>query len=292
MEINMGIAGIIGSPRAKRTIGIAGLGLIGGSMAKRLSRDSKNTVLGYDRDDKVIAKALEEQAIKARLTEDFSACDIIIIALYPKETVEFFKQHADNFKKGCLITDVCGIKKYVCDEINPVAQQKDLYFIGGHPMAGKEFSGFTHASADLFNNASMLLTPEDYIPEEKVSELRTFLMQLGFLDIIITSPEHHDRIISYTSQLAHIVSSAYIKSPTSRQHIGFSAGSYKDLTRVAKLNENMWTDLFLLNRENLMEEIDTIIEHLNEYQYCLKCNDAEKLSALLKEGRQIKEALD
>ena len=128
MEINMGIAGIIGSPRAKRTIGIAGLGLIGGSMAKRLSRDSKNTVLGYDRDDKVIAKALEEKAIKARLTEDFSACDIIIIALYPKETVEFFKQHADNFKKGCLITDVCGIKKYVCDEINPVAQQKDLYF--------------------------------------------------------------------------------------------------------------------------------------------------------------------
>lgn len=273
-------------------IGIAGLGLIGGSIAKRLSQNSENTVFGYDLDDAVIEKALEDKAISTRLTDDFTDCDIMIIALYPKETVKFFHTHADHFKKGGIVTDVCGIKKYICDEIDPIAQQKDVYFIGGHPMAGKEFSGFNHASANLFEHASMLLTPGDYIPEEKVTQLRDFLMQLGFLEIIITSPEHHDKIISYTSQLAHIVSSAYIKSPTSRQHIGFSAGSYKDLTRVAKLNETMWTELFLLNRENLIAEIDTIIEHLIEYRRTLKRNDAEKLKILLKDGRQMKEALD
>lgn len=273
-------------------IGIAGLGLIGGSLAKAISQNTDNTVYGYDISDQVVKKAVLVDAIEQPLNDKLlTQCDIVVVALYPGDTIDYVTENADLFKPGAIVVDCCGVKKPVCDKLILLAEEKGFLFVGGHPMAGLEHSGFTYAKKSLFNNASMIFTATKG-PIESMSKLKALFTSIGFTNIEITTPEEHDRRIAFTSQLAHVVSNAYIKSPTAQRHEGFSAGSYKDLTRVAKLNEDMWTELFLENPDNLVSEIDTLMENLKLYRNAIASGDSETLRALLKDGREKKALID
>jgi len=274
-------------------VGIAGLGLIGGSFARAFKHDTPDTVLGYDRTKSVVLEARLLDAVDGELDDSrIGLCDYIIVCMYPKASVEFVRKNCDKFKKGAVIIDACGVKKYVCDELMPLAEEHGFTFIGGHPMAGLERSGFENSTGKMFYNASMILVPPEGCSIELLESLKKFWGSIGFTNIEFTTAENHDRVIAYTSQLAHIASSAYIKSPTALDHKGFSAGSYKDLTRVARLNETMWTELFLENRDNLLKETEMLIDRLNEYADALRNEDEETLKRLLKEGREQKEEAD
>ena len=270
-------------------IGITGLGLIGGSMAKAIKETKEHTVYGYDTDESTLLAAELTDAIDGMLSEEnLSECDVVIVSLYPEATIDYIIKNADKFKKDCIVFDCCGVKRAVCDKINPVAKEHGFTFIGGHPMAGTQFWGFGSSRASLFKGASMILTPCGISDIAVLDKAKHFFLSLGFSEITFSSPEEHDRIIAYTSQLAHVVSSAYVKSPSAEVRKGFSAGSYKDMTRVAKLNEEMWTELFLENKDNLAFEIDTLIKNLQQYKTALENADSEKLSSLLAEGKAKK----
>jgi prephenate dehydrogenase len=274
-------------------IGIVGLGLIGGSIAKAVKQNTEHHVLGSDLLESVIYKAILLDAVDEKLTEEqVGECDIIILALYPGAAVQYVIEHQNQFKKGAVVIDCCGVKEAVCREILPIAKEKGFVYVGGHPMAGIEFSGFEHSQKNLFKHASMVLTPQTGMGIQDMDRLKKLWLSLGFNHVQISTPEEHDRMIAFTSQLAHVVSSAYVKSPTSLNHKGFSAGSYKDLSRVAKLNETMWTELFLLNRENLAAEIDGMIERLKEYRDAIKENREKDLWELLHEGTERKVLID
>ena len=270
-------------------IAIVGLGLIGGSIAKAIHKNTPHTVLGYDADEQVMYKARLLDAIDGELTDErLAICDWLLIATRPETAVEYVRTHADGLKKGATVMDVCGVKRCVCEPLWELAEKKGFTFVGGHPMAGREVSGFDNASAELFRDASMIITPPHGADMALLERVKKFWCALGFSSVTVTTPENHDRVIAYTSQLAHVASSAYIKSPTALDHIGFSAGSYKDLTRVAKLDAAMWTELFLENRDHLLNEVDGLMERLNEYRDALAANDAARLQALLQAGREQK----
>lgn len=281
------------------TIGVVGLGLIGGSLAKAIKEKTSHTVFGGDIEPAVLKKAIDCGAIDGRLDEKtIPNCNIIFIALYPKQTIAFVNEHISNFAKGTVICDLCGIKREVCTEMFKLCAENGVTFIGGHPMAGREFSGFDYSVPTLFEGASLIITPPAAACDNEADEISRavelidgFAREVGFRCLKITTPENHDRMIAYTSQLAHVLSNAYVKSPRALEHEGFSAGSFKDLTRVAKLNEEMWTELFFENKDNLLNELMTLIEHLGEYKTALENNDAPTLKALLKDGRLLKEQL-
>lgn len=274
-------------------IGIVGLGLIGGSIAKAIKQNTEHKVFGTDLLEPVIYKAILLEAIDERLTDEMiGQCDLMILALYPGATVDYVKVHQKELKKGAVVIDCCGVKGSVCKEIQPLAEEQGFIYVGGHPMAGIEFSGFEHSQKNLFRHASMILTPQTGMEIQDMDSLKKLWVSLGFDHVQISTPEEHDRMIAFTSQLAHVVSSAYVKSPTSLKHKGFSAGSYKDLSRVAKLNETMWTELFLLNRDNLVEEIDGMIERLVQYRDAIKENKEKDLWDLLHEGTERKVLID
>ena len=274
------------------TIGVVGLGLIGGSMAKALKKYTNHRILGCDIDEATIREALSSRSIdQAAAPADLSGCEVVLLALYPQQTVLFVKEHLDCFRPGCILVDLCGVKRYTVDSLTGLCAEKGLTFIGGHPMAGKECWGFSGADAELYAGASMILTPDGRTPQAALYLLTVLFAAVGFSTITTATPAEHDSMIAFTSQLAHIVSSAYIKSPRAQQHAGFSAGSYKDLTRVAKLNPKMWTELFLENGDYLVEEIDEITRHLQEYREAIVTKDAPRLYQLLEDGRRKKEAL-
>lgn len=274
-------------------IAVIGLGLIGGSMAKCIKKNTPHTVLGADVDESVLKRARLLDAIDGELTDErLAICDMVLVATWPRAAVEYIRAHAEGFKPGAMVIDLCGVKRAVCEPVWAIAKQHDFTFVGGHPMAGIEYSGFDHANAALFDGASMILTPPAGLPIQTLSELKRFFRLLGFGRVVLTTPENHDRVIACTSQLAHIVSSAYVKSPTGLEHHGFSAGSFKDMTRVARLSESMWTELFLENREPLLGELDTLMDNLRAYREALQAQDAKALCALLREGRELKELTD
>lgn len=273
-------------------IAIIGLGLIGGSMAKAIKENTEHTVYGMDLKDTVVKKAQLIGAIDGPLTDELLAdCDLSIIALYPQASIDFVEEKQGLFKKGSIVLDCCGVKEIVCAQIEPIALKQGFVFIGGHPMAGLEHSGFDHAKKALFQDASMILTPTKGSIQD-VEKIKYLFTTIGFTNIQIATPKEHDQMIAFTSQLAHVVSSAYIKSPAALKHKGFSAGSYRDLTRVAKLNEDMWTELFLDNPQFLAEEIDGIADRLKAYSQAIKEKDSETLRALLKDGREKKALID
>lgn len=279
--------------RQTLNIGISGLGIIGGSMAKALKKHTEHVVYGYDINDETIRLAQSEGAIDGTLSQkNLSLCDVVFLGLYPRNAVQFVEQNLSYLKRGCILMDLCGVKQFLQNRLGKLCAEHGVYYIGGHPMAGKEHWGFSSSDAALFCGASMIVTPDERIPDACLEQLAGLFSSIGFGRMTISTPEDHDRIIAFTSQLAHVVSSAYIKSPTAQKHMGFSAGSYKDLTRVAKLNAQMWTELFLENQTCLVDEIDTIINHLQEYRNAIASNDQEKLYQLLEDGRKIKEALD
>lgn len=274
-------------------VGIIGLGLMGGSLAKAISFGTEHTVWGTNRSPEAVGKALFVGAIEKELTkDDLCECDLVIVSLYPQASIDYIKENAEKFKKGAIVMDISGVKRYVCDALYSCAKENDFVFIGAHPMAGLHLSGFEHSTAKIFNNSSMILTPYEDTPEECVNVIKELFLKIGFTNIQMSTPDEHDKIIAFTSQLAHVVSNAYVKSPNAQIHKGFSAGSYKDLTRVAYLNEHMWSELFLENRDNLINEIDSIVNNLVQYKEAMENNDREKLTELLRDGRILKEKID
>ena len=269
-------------------ITVVGLGLIGGSLCKAIKKHTNHTVYGIDINKETLEMALSQNAIDA-VTDDLSLADITIVSLYPITTIDYIKENASKFKKGSIVIDTCGIKKAIVDAVTPVLAENDVTFIGVHPMTGREFSGFEYSLDNIFDDASFIITPDKSVSQTKINLIEDFAYSIRFKKVVTATPEEHDQIIAFTSQLAHVVSNAYIKSPTHQKQLGFSAGSFQDLTRVAKLNETMWTPLFLLNKDPLCFEIDYIIARLTEYRDAMQNNDAERLKALLRDGRILKE---
>ncbi len=271
------------------TVGIAGLGLIGGSFAKALKAHTAHRVLADDKDRSTLLAAQLTGDIDGVLNNDtLPQCDVLLLSLYPGATVDYVTAHADQIRQNCLVVDCCGVKRYVCERLGPLAAEHGFLFIGGHPMAGAQFSGFSHARDNLFKGASMILAAGEINDILLLERLKKFFTDLGFEKLTITTPDEHDRIIAYTSQLAHVVSNAYIKSPSAQRRSGFSAGSFRDMTRVARLNVPMWTELFLENGDHLAKEIDLLIENLQAFSKAIKENDAERLSVLLEDGAEQK----
>lgn len=275
------------------TTGIVGLGLIGGSLAKTFQKNSDVLVLGADIDASVLEFARLCGAIDGTLTaESIGECDLLLIAIEPEAAAAWLKEHAPFINKNALVIDCCGTKRKICRVGFSLAEQYGFEYAGGHPMAGTHHRGFRHSTSGLFQGASMVIVPRTFEDIALLERIKTALLPLRFGSISVISAEKHDEIIAFTSQLAHVVSNAYVKSPTALKHKGFSAGSYKDLTRVAWLNPDMWAELFLENKDNLLYEIDTLLSSLSAYRSALEAEDKETLRALLEEGRLLKEEAD
>lgn len=271
------------------TIGVVGLGLIGGSMAKSIKKNTSYKVFGFDIDKSVTDYAILCNIIDGKLDNDTTGeCDYVFVSLYPKDTVEYIKSHASYFKKGCVVIDCAGVKREVCTPCYKLAHDNGFCFIGGHPMAGTQFSGIKNSRDTMFHNACFVLVPETDEDIAIIDRARKLVFDIGFSRISVMNAQKHDKLIAFTSQLAHLVSSAYIKSPSVKERKGISAGSYKDLTRVAQLNEKMWTELFFENSDNLVFELDHIINELIKYRDALNSEDEKRMMSLLREGTQAK----
>lgn len=291
-----------GKRAAQPTIGIVGLGLIGGSFARAYATAGAR-VIACDTDEDTMDAAMIETVEAVLDDEAIPACDLIILAAYPDACIEWLEEHAEALGAasdtergtGPVVIDTAGVKAAVCARAFELAREHGFAFVGAHPMAGTEHSGFAHARANLFEGAPMVLVPpalDDTGRLLLLDRVHTLLAPVGFGTFSVTTPEEHDEVIAYTSQLAHVVSNAYVKSPTAREHHGFSAGSYRDLTRVAHLNPAMWAELMCDDAENLSREIGRIIDALGAYRDALDAGDRERLRALLAEGDRIKRALD
>ena len=274
-------------------VGIVGLGLIGGSMAKAWKAKTECMVLGWDVSRAVVELAQVADAIDAVLTPDrLAECDVVMIAINPRDVIAYVQEHAAKFGKDSLVIDCAGTKRDVCEACFPIAQEHGFCFIGGHPMAGSHKGSFANSRANLFSGAPMVIVPPTFGDIVLLDRVKKLLLQLGFGKVSVTTAERHDSMIAFTSQLAHVVSNAYIKSPTALEHKGFSAGSYKDLTRVAWLNPTMWSQLFLENSDFLLRELDSLIGSLQEYRQALVDGDGDTLERLLAEGRDRKQEVD
>ena len=274
-------------------VGIVGLGLMGASFGRALRAKGKAKVFGADIAEDTLLKAELIGAIDGVLDEKSATeIDMLVISVYPRDFKKVAETYLPFMKKGSVVLDFCGIKRNVCKDMKELSvSYPDINFIGGHPMAGREYSGIDHSVATLFEKASMLLIPvrTDIFKEE---ELKAFFLSVGFGEVVFTTAETHDEIISYTSQLCHIVSNAFIKSPTAQEHHGYSAGSYRDLTRVARLHPGMWSQLMIDNKDKLKTELDLLISNLQKYSDALGANDEKKLSELLAEGNDLKLKID
>ncbi|MCI6297129.1 MAG: prephenate dehydrogenase [Eubacteriales bacterium] len=273
-------------------VGILGLGLIGGSMARAYAV-AGHTVYAADLDESTLSFAMLSGAVHGRLDEEtIPACELLLLAIYPGGSAKWLEDNGRLVDSGALVLDLCGIKQEVCKRCFPVARKYGFTFVGGHPMAGSHFSGFKYSRADLYKGAPMVLVPPRFDDIDLLQRVKDAMAPCGFGMFSVTTAEEHDRMIAFTSQMPHVLSNAFIKSPTARQHKGFSAGSYKDLTRVAWLNAPMWSELFLENRDNLLFELNTYLDSLTAYRDALEARDGERLTALLEAGKKAKEEVD
>ena len=274
------------------TVGILGLGLIGGSLARAYAK-AGHTVYAWDRDESILSFAQLAGAATGKLDrEAVGQCQLLLLAIYPGGSIAWLEENAPLVSKDALVLDCCGVKGEVCEKCFPLAEKYGFTFVGGHPMAGSHFSGFKYSRSNLFQGAPMVLVPPVFDDPELLQRVEDALAPCHFGSFSVTTASEHDRMIAFTSQMPHIVSNAFIKSPTAGSHKGFSAGSYKDLTRVAWLNPGMWAELFLDNREPLLFELDLYIENLIAYRQAIAEGDRAALEALLEEGRRKKEAVD
>ena len=273
-------------------IGILGLGLIGGSLARAYALEG-HTVYAIQRNEAMLSFAMLAGAVHGKLNEEtIPKCDLILLAIYPDGSAGWLEQNAHLISKDTLVLDCCGVKQEICTRCFPVAQKYGFTFVGGHPMAGSQFSGFKYSRADLFHGAPMVLVPSVFDDIALLQRVKDALSPCHFGFFSVTTAEEHDKMIAFTSQMPHILSNAFIKSPTALKHKGFSAGSYRDLTRVAWLNPQMWAELFLENRDNVLFELDYYIDSLIQYQQAIRDKDMEKLVRLLDEGKKRKEEVD
>lgn len=275
-----------------RTVGIFGLGLIGGSFAKAYHAAGWR-VLAHNRSRAVLDFAMLSGEVDGELNrENIGGCDLVLLTIYPEAAVRTLRDFAPCIGEKPLVMDCCGTKRVVCAAAFPMAEASGFTFVGGHPMAGTQYSGYKYARANLYAGQPMVIVPPRFDDIFLLDRVKELLSPAGFGRFSVTTAEAHDAMIAFTSQLAHVVSNAYVKSPTARQHHGFSAGSYKDLTRVAWLNAPMWTELFMENRDCLIREVDCIIDNLRAYRNAMEASDREGLNALLEEGKRLKEEID
>ncbi len=276
-----------------RTVIVAGFGLMGASMAKALKKHTDCIVLGWNRTRSVAERAFEDGVIDGIASdEDFKNCDMLIPVLYPEATVSFLQEKIPVMKKGSVVVDLVGVKASVTGRIGPLAESCGVRYTGGHPMTGKPQGGYERSDAEIYRGASMILVPTEATEPGDIEELSRFFISLGFGNIQVCSAEIHDHMIAHTSQLAHVVSNSYVKSPVSANYFGFTGGSYKDMTRVACINEDLWSELFLLNRDALLTEIDDLIRNITMVRDAIQDNDRDTLKKLLREGREAKERID
>lgn len=273
-------------------VGILGLGLIGGSLARAYALEG-HTVYAIQRNESMLSFAMLAGAVHGHLnTETIPECDLILLAIYPDGSAAWLEKNAHLVSPEALVIDCCGIKKEICSRCFPLAKQHGFTFVGGHPMAGSQFSGFKYSRAGLFKGAPMVLVPPVFDDMQLLDRVKNALKPCNFGFFSVTTAEEHDKMIAFTSQMPHILSNAFIKSPTALNHKGFSAGSYKDLTRVAWLNPQMWAELFMENKENVLFELDYYINSLKAYQEAIEAEDMDKLIYLLDEGKKRKELVD
>jgi len=274
------------------TVGILGLGLIGGSLARAYAM-AGHRVLAAEKDDTILSFAILAGAVEAPLTQhSLSECHLVLLAIYPDGSASWLEEHAPFISPDTLVLDCCGVKREICGRCFPLAKQFGFTFVGGHPMAGSQFSGFKYSRADLFEGAPMVMVPPRFDDIDLLQRVKNALAPCKFGSFSVTTAEDHDRMIAFTSQMPHILSNAFIKSPTALEHKGFSAGSYKDLTRVAWLNPGMWAELFLENKDHVLKELEFYIHSLEQYRDAVKNEDSNMLIALLEEGKRRKEEVD
>ncbi len=274
------------------TVGILGLGLIGGSFAKAYSK-AGHTVLAANRSRSTLDFAILSGDVSGELTDDnIGQCDIVLLCVYPGACISFLKEKGQFIGPKPVVIDTCGTKREVVNACMPLAEKHGFTFIGGHPMAGTQYSGYKYSKANMFSGAPMVIVPPDFNDIELLSRIKELLAPAGFGKITVTTAEKHDKMIAFTSQLAHVVSNAYVKSPCVKEHKGISAGSYKDMTRVAWLNPEMWAELFLDNADNLSAELSGLIDELKKYKDAIDAGNREELVELLREGKRMKEEAD
>ena len=273
-------------------VGILGLGLIGGSLARAYAL-AGHTVYAIQRSQSMLSFAMLAGAVHGKLTEEtIPECDLLLLSIYPDGSASWLEKNAHLVSSKALVIDCCGIKREVCQRCFPLAEKYGFTFVGGHPMAGSQFSGFKYSRASLFKGAPMVLVPPVFDDIQLLDRVKEALKPCEFGFFSVTTAEAHDKMIAFTSQMPHILSNAFIKSPTARTHKGFSAGSYKDLTRVAWLNPHMWAELFLENKDNLLFELDFYIDSLRAYRQAIAVDDMDNLVTLLEEGKKRKEEVD
>ena len=273
-------------------VGILGLGLIGGSLARAYALEG-HTVFAAEKDESMLSFAMLAGAVHGKLDDKtISQCDLILLAIYPGGSASWLEENAPLINKNALVLDCCGIKREICKRCFPVAEKYGFTFVGGHPMAGSQFSGFKYSRANLFEGQPMVLVPPVFDDISLLDRVKQALKPCRFGSFSVTTADKHDKMIAFTSQMPHILSNAFIKSPTAKAHKGFSAGSYKDLTRVAWLNPRMWAELFLENRDFVLEELDFYIRSLNNYRDAISGQDMTALVSLLEEGKRRKEEVD
>lgn len=272
-------------------IAVIGLGIIGGSFCKAIKKHTAHTVIGINRTHSIAEQAKNDGSIDVIGTvESLGEADIIFLCMYPQACVDFIKENGKFIKKGALVTDSSGIKSAICPQLYELSQEFGFVFVGSHPMAGKEKNGYGVSEAELYKGASFIITPCG-ADEKYVNTLADLALSIGFGQVKITTPEEHDRMIAFTSQLPHVLACSYVLSPCCPNHNGFSAGSYRDVSRVANINSKLWSELFLENREPLITELDILIENITRIKDAIKDNDGETLADLLEQGHKIKQAL-
>ena len=270
-------------------IGIVGLGLIGGSAAKAF-KAAGHAIYAYDINESVTGFARLEGVVDEELSPiNISACDLLLLTATPKASADYLEKNAENISSDAVVIDFCGTKSVICALGFALAKEFGFTFVGGHPMAGLQFSGYKYSKPTLFSGASFILVPPVHDDITLLDRVKQLLLPLGFKKFVVTTADFHDKMIAYTSQMCHVVSNAFIKSPSAKQHKGYSAGSFRDFTRVSRLNEGMWTELFLENKEHLLAELDLLINSLSEYRNAIVADDAETLKGLLRDGRIAKE---
>ena len=270
-------------------VGIVGLGLIGGSIGRAAVKRTEHTVYATDLDENALQKGELLNAFHERLTPDnVNKIDLLLLCVYPDGVESVLDTYVPLLRAGAVVMDCVGVKRSVVDAMERYEKKyPSIAFLGGHPMAGREFSGVEHAVSNLYEKSTCLIVPV-HTPIDALVKVKEFFISLGADGLVVTTAEEHDRIIAYTSQLAHVVSAAYVTSPTAREHHGFSAGSFRDMTRVARLNPDMWTELMLSNSDYLKKEVSGLIDRLEQFRTALDNNDENALKTLLSEGNEAK----
>ncbi len=263
---------------------VAGLGLIGGSMCMALRRAGFK-VYGWNRSPEALNYALKNEIIDG-VAENFRGYDAVFVALPPEAAVEFMC--SADFSEGTIVSDICGVKSWVEERV--YSAPRSFRYVGCHPMAGKEVSGIKNACADLFDRASMVITSSAVTDAAALDVIRELTKAMGFARIVECSAEVHDRKIAYTSQLAHVLSNAYVKDAEIENCFGFTGGSFQDMTRIAGVDERVWASLYMLNAGNLTEKISSLVSSLNEISAAISKGDRALLEKVLKSGRELFEA--